>query len=135
MNRNVKALLVAGIPFLIGLAFAAGVITTGIKNQKAVQTNDGKKDAVSDTKSTNSGGANDDAKNIVMTTCAGCHGSDLKGQVGPSLYEAAKKYKPEEIEKILIDGKRGDKGQMPAGLVKGKEKEVASFIASLKDQK
>jgi cytochrome c551 len=134
MNRNVKALLVAGIPFLLGLVFAAGVITTGIKNQKAVQSNEGQKVAVSDTTNSNSGG-NDEIKNIVMTTCAGCHGSDLKGQVGPSLYEAAKKYKPEDIEKILKDGKRGEKGQMPAGLVKGKEKEVADFIASLKNQK
>jgi cytochrome c551 len=134
MNRNVKALLVAGIPFLLGLVFAAGVITTGIKNQKAVQSNEGQKVAVSDTTNSNSGG-NDEIKNIVMTTCAGCHGSDLKGQVGPSLYEAAKKYKPEDIEKILKDGKRGEKGQMPAGLVKGKEKEVAAFIASLKNQK
>jgi cytochrome c551 len=131
MKRTAKGLLVAGVPLILGLAFAAGVITAGIHTQGAAESR-AVSQAGGSSPSTGAGTSSEEIKNLVMNTCTGCHGSDLKGNVGPSLYEAAQKYKAEEIEAILKNGKSGEKGQMPAGLVKGKEKEVAAFIASLK---
>lgn len=59
--------------------------------------------------------------------CAGCHGGDYSGGVGPSLKGMT--ISPEEIAEILTNGTDGG---MPGGLVAGKEAEMAEWLAGLK---
>lgn len=70
------------------------------------------------------------AEQIVKQTCASCHGQNLEGVVGPNLTKIGSKYKPEEIENILKNGKGG----MPAGLLKDdtEVKAVAKWLSEKK---
>lgn len=61
--------------------------------------------------------------------CAGCHGGDYSGGVGPALTGIADRLSVEEIQDILVNGKGTG---MPAGLVEGKEAEMAEWLAGLK---
>jgi cytochrome c550 len=69
-----------------------------------------------------------DGEKVYKNTCIGCHGDQYQGVVGPTLKGLDKKYKAEDVEKILTNGRGG----MPAGLVKGHEKEMAKWILTLK---
>ena len=117
MDKAVKGLvgiLAAGLVVSIGLAFSgAGVHPE--QNKAAEQPATSQAD-------------NSAAEKTVKTTCTACHGADLKGQVGPNLYNVHTKYKKEEIVQILKNGRGG----MPAGLVPGQEEAVASYLMSLK---
>lgn len=59
--------------------------------------------------------------------CAGCHGGDYSGGVGPSLKGLP--ISEDEIAEIL---KNGTQGGMPGGLVPGQEAAMAEWIKSLK---
>jgi len=63
---------------------------------------------------------------IYQQTCSGCHGQQYEGSVGPALKSLS--YSEDELEKILKNGKGTG---MPAGLVSGKEKEMAKYLLSL----
>lgn len=62
---------------------------------------------------------------IVKTSCIGCHGSDLNGDMGPSLHNLS--LTKEEIIDVLIRGK----GSMPPITAKDNEEAVAEFLLSL----
>ncbi len=55
-----------------------------------------------------------DPKEVASSTCAGCHGVDLKGGVGPDLTGVKDRYSADELKDILANGKEGG---MPKGLV------------------
>lgn len=65
-------------------------------------------------------------RQVFVTTCAGCHGADAAGGVGPSLHQTG--LTAAEIGAIVAAGR----GVMPAELVKGQEAaDVATYVASL----
>ena len=47
---------------------------------------------------------------VFADTCAGCHGTDGDGSVGPSLLAVADRYTVDEQEAVI----RGGRGRMPA---------------------
>ncbi|UOF89703.1 c-type cytochrome [Fodinisporobacter ferrooxydans] len=55
---------------------------------------------------------NDPGAKIFGQTCAGCHGADLKGAVGPKLLGIGKKFDEAKLEAII---KKGFPPNMPAG--------------------
>lgn len=59
--------------------------------------------------------------------CAGCHGGNYEGGVGPALKGTA--LSVEEITDVLTNGKGTG---MPGGLVPGQEAAMAEWIKSLK---
>ena len=70
------------------------------------------------------------AEQIVKQTCTACHGQNLEGNIGPNLTKIGSKYKPEDIENILKNGRGG----MPAGLLKD-ESEVKAVAKWLSEKK
>lgn len=63
---------------------------------------------------------------IAKTSCIGCHGSDLKGDMGPGLHNLQHLTKDEIID-VLIRGK----GSMPPATAKDNEEAVAQYLLSL----
>ena len=58
------------------------------------------------------------AQQIASTICAGCHGPQLAGGVGPSLNDIGHRRSADRIERIILHGKGRNKGvAMPSGLV------------------
>jgi len=69
------------------------------------------------------------AEATYRNSCAGCHGQNLEGTVGPNLTQVGGKYSRDEILQILNQGK----GQMPGGLVQGTDAEnLAAWLADKK---
>jgi mono/diheme cytochrome c family protein len=65
-------------------------------------------------------------KTIFAATCAGCHGGDASGGVGPAL--AGSGLSASEVVAVVVAGR----GVMPAGLVEGQDAaDVASYVGSL----
>lgn len=101
-----------GAALVMGLAACGG----------GSDSSDGGKDTAS------AGGAK-----IYDQKCSSCHGGDLKGGVGPDLTKVGSKYSKDEILDIVNNGKSGDKGMMPPGIVKGDDAEqVAVWLSEKK---
>jgi len=67
-----------------------------------------------------------------QTSCIGCHGKNLEGQVGPNLQKIGGKMSAEEITTIIKDGKPPG---MPGGMFKGSDEELkklVDYLAGLK---
>lgn len=65
---------------------------------------------------------------VYATTCAGCHGDDASGGIGPAL--AGNGLGLDEIAAIVATGR----GAMPPRLVEGqKAADVAAYVASLSE--
>ena len=65
-------------------------------------------------------------RKVFVVNCAGCHGIQAQGDVGPSLHGTG--LTAAEIEAIVASGR----GVMPAGLVTGQDAaDVAAYVASL----
>jgi len=65
-------------------------------------------------------------KTVFARNCAGCHGADATGGVGPSLHDAG--LTASEVEAIVASGR----GVMPPGLVTGQPAaDVAAYVATL----
>lgn len=71
-----------------------------------------------------------EGEKLVKTSCATCHGGNLQG-VGntPALDKIGAKYTEEQILNIILNGK----GNMPPGMLKGEQAELAA--AWLAEQK
>ncbi|OPA81464.1 menaquinol-cytochrome C reductase [Paenibacillus selenitireducens] len=52
-------------------------------------------------------------ESMKVATCLGCHGTDLKGQSGPSLRGIGDTLSEEQIMDVIKNGKQGAKGNMP----------------------
>jgi mono/diheme cytochrome c family protein len=64
--------------------------------------------------------------NVFATTCAGCHGADAQGALGPALRGSG--LSADQVEGVIASGR----GVMPAGLVAGQQAaDVAAYVASL----
>lgn len=75
-----------------------------------------------------SGGAGDVASGMLLFagSCAGCHGEDGEGGVGPTLRRSG--LTAPEVAAVVATGR----GVMPAGLVEGADAaDVAAFVASI----
>lgn len=65
---------------------------------------------------------------IYATTCAGCHGADASGGVGPALRGSG--LTVGEVVAVVSAGR----GTMPAGLVSGQDlADVAAYVATLSE--
>ena len=63
---------------------------------------------------------------IFVASCAGCHGADATGGVGPALRGSG--LGAAEVEAVVASGR----GAMPAGLVSGQDAaDVAAHVASI----
>ena len=63
---------------------------------------------------------------VFATSCAGCHGADATGGVGPSLRGSG--LTAAEVEAVVAAGR----GTMPAGVVTGQEAaDVAAHVAAI----
>ncbi len=70
-----------------------------------------------------------DPEKLYNQKCAMCHGSNLEGGGGPNLKSVGSELSKEDIEKIILEGK----GNMPGGVLKGKDAEaVADWLAEKK---
>ncbi|GGD04614.1 cytochrome c550 [Pontibacillus salipaludis] len=66
---------------------------------------------------------------IYSQTCAGCHGQDLSGQVGPNLQTIGSKLSKEDIKGIIQNGQGG----MPAQNLNAEKTEaVAKWLSEKK---
>jgi len=66
-----------------------------------------------------------EGEKIIKTSCISCHGRDLTGDMGPSLYNL--NMTDEEMMDILIKGS----GAMPPATANGKEEEVIAYLKSI----
>lgn len=74
-----------------------------------------------------------DAEAVVNKTCITCHGGNLEGGKGPALDKIGAELSEDEIHDIIINGKNGEIGNMPAGLIKGEEADaVAKWLSEKK---
>lgn len=75
-----------------------------------------------------------DGEAIAMKSCVNCHGGELQGMgKNPALNDVGSRLSEEEILDIIINGKNDGNGNMPGGLVKGKDAEaVAAWLATQK---
>ena len=65
-------------------------------------------------------------KTVFAASCAGCHGADASGGVGPAL--AGSGLTAAEVAAVVAAGR----GVMPAGIVEGQDAaDVAAYVASL----
>jgi mono/diheme cytochrome c family protein len=65
---------------------------------------------------------------VFATTCAGCHGADASGGVGPALRGSG--VTAAEVESVVATGR----GTMPAGLVADQNlADVAAYVATLSE--
>jgi mono/diheme cytochrome c family protein len=63
---------------------------------------------------------------VFQGNCAGCHGDDASGGVGPPLRGAG--LTPQQVLGVLATGQ----GSMPAGVVSGRDAaDVAAYVSSL----
>jgi cytochrome c551 len=63
---------------------------------------------------------------VFSVNCAGCHGTDASGGIGPALGGTG--LTATEVASIVAEGR----GVMPAGLVEGQDAaDVAAYVASL----
>ncbi|MDI3256300.1 MAG: cytochrome c [Kyrpidia sp.] len=130
-----QGMTLAALPVVLGILFIIGVFADWfpIQSGHSIQADAGA--GGSETSPGSSGGSAGgsggqdmtEAKQIVSTQCASCHGADLNGAVGPNLHERAKALSKDQIVAVLKNGK----GIMPGNLVPGKEEAVAAFIKSL----
>ncbi|RXT14979.1 cytochrome c [Ammoniphilus sp. CFH 90114] len=110
-SRALVGLLAGGLVLSLGLAFSGlGVQKEGEQTEQAAAP------------------TAEEIKATVEAGCTSCHGADLKGSAGPSLYNLDQKYDLDEIATILRSGKGG----MPGGLVPGIEDSVAEYLLTLK---
>ncbi|WP_232696367.1 menaquinol-cytochrome c reductase cytochrome b/c subunit [Brevibacillus daliensis] len=67
-----------------------------------------------------------------QTSCISCHGGNMEGgPAAPNLQKVGTNQKPEDIQKIITEGKGG----MPPGMFKGSDedlKKLVDYLASLK---
>lgn len=130
MNKTLRGLFVAGVPATLGILFGVGVILysiqSGHKSEEASAKADQKQTQSSSTSSAS--GGKSEMKSFVTQACGTCHGQDLKGALGPSLFNAGQTLSEDEIVNVLKNGK----GAMPKGLASGKEAEVAKYLKTLK---
>ncbi|MFC4798942.1 c-type cytochrome [Neobacillus sp. GCM10023253] len=70
-----------------------------------------------------------DGESIYKNTCAGCHGDQYQGGVGPSLKGVGSRLSDKEIEDIIQHGRGG----MPSGLVSKEDAPaMAAWLKTLK---
>ena len=65
---------------------------------------------------------------VYAVTCAGCHGADATGSVGPALRGSG--LTADDVEAVVATGR----GAMPAGLVSGQDlADVSAYVATLSE--
>ncbi|MGC4376003.1 cytochrome c [Fictibacillus sp. Mic-4] len=69
---------------------------------------------------------------IVKKNCTSCHGQNLEGAVGPNLQHIGKELSKDDILNTIKNGKKGAKGQMPAGVIQGDEANIVADWLSKK---
>jgi cytochrome c551 len=119
MNKRKKAVMIGS---LLALSF---LVSVGCASQSA---SSGRNESISaSSKQVTNGETN--PQDMFRQTCAGCHGQNLEGYVGPNLQKIGNKLNEKQILEVITKGR----GQMPGGLVTGeKAKSLAAWLASHK---
>lgn len=125
MKRN--AVIPYALIAVIGIALVVIMSVNGINQKEAIQNaeeNGGQAQAE---------GGTTDPEAIFQNNCAACHGADLSGGAGPALQKVGSNYSKDEIKDIIINGKQGDMGTMPGGLVNNEQAEaIAKWLSEKK---
>lgn len=105
MKNNI---LPFGIIAILGVFVAIIVFYVGVaqKEDIAIENDGGTEVAEGETE----GDVELDGDAIYANSCAGCHGADLSGTVGPDLTQIGSKLSADEISEIVLNGQ----GDMPA---------------------
>ena len=104
------------IPILVG---GAVVVATFLLAQAQVFAPSSARGAVAE-------GDVDRGQTVFQRECAGCHGDEGEGGVGPALFETG--LSPQEVALAVQEGR----GVMPAGIVTGQEAaDVSVYVASI----
>jgi cytochrome c551 len=146
MKRSIKLGMILGLMVLtLGLVVACGgggdptaPTDEAAENETTTDgtgagdtTNNTADDTASEEDTTGDEAANAEliatGQEVVNRSCISCHGSNLEGNVGPSLQDVGNKLSKEEIITIVTKGK----GSMPGGLAAGQEEAVAVYLLSL----
>lgn len=115
MNKRKKAVMTGSL-----LALS---LLVGCASQSATHDGHGSTSASSEKV------AKTNALDTYRQSCAGCHGQNLEGSVGPNLQKIGSKLNEKQILEVITKGR----GQMPSGLVTGEEaKSLAAWLASQK---
>lgn len=121
MNRNPIVPFILIMVFGIALMFFLSFKGLGDHEQLASDAEGGEEEAKTEEVASN-------PEDIYKQTCAGCHGNQYEGGMGPSLKGIGKSK--DEIKEILLNGTPGG---MPAGLVQGEQADaVAEWVSTLK---
>ena len=111
-NKGVVSLLIFGL--LFGLAACSNETSeTDIQKDEPVQETINEELAA-------------EGEKVAKSSCTGCHGIALTGDLGPNLHNLP--YGKEQMIDILIKGGK----TMPPATANGKEEEVAEYLMSLK---
>ncbi|MCQ6273652.1 cytochrome c [Bacillus sp. V3B] len=69
---------------------------------------------------------------IYQKSCIGCHGEQYEGASAPALTGVGDRLSKEEIEDVVVNGRTGEKGVMPGGLVPAeKASDMADWLSGL----
>ncbi|MCL6570889.1 MAG: cytochrome c [Bacillus sp. (in: Bacteria)] len=63
-----------------------------------------------------------DGESVYKESCIACHGTDLKGAIGPPVLDMKSKYSEEELLKIVSEGV----GEMPGELIPKEEAQLVT---------
>lgn len=109
------------VPFILIMVFGIGLIfflsLDGVGKKEEIANGD------------NAAAEEQDSDGAALVqTCAGCHGGDLTGGVGPDLtgFDAA------HIEDVLVNGLEGSTFMTPGMKNEAEAKAIAEYITSLK---
>lgn len=112
---------------VLGIALVIIISITGIDQKKDIQKAEeggGDQQQEQSAEDEGEGASTDDPEAIFENTCASCHGADLSGAVGPSLQKVGGELSEDEIKDTIMNGKQGDIGTMPDGLVEEDQAEA-----------
>lgn len=119
MKRNAILPYLLIMVFGIGLVFALSFI--GVYEDRKQASGDGGKDLVAQT-----------PEEIYNNSCITCHGANYEGASGPELIGLKERSSADEVKDVLKNGKKGDIGNMPGGLVPDESlDEMAEWLLNL----
>lgn len=124
-----KNIIPFGVIAAVGLFAAIIVFYVGVSQREDIQlaeSNNGNGEEV-----TEENGEVEalDPEAVYANSCAGCHGQDLSGAVGPDISAVGASLSADEIEDIILNGQ----GSMPPGTAQGEEaKMVAEWLSEMK---
>ena len=123
-----KNIIPFGVIAVVGIFAAIIVFYIGVEQREDIQlAQDSNGEEVSEEE--NGEVEELDPEAVYANSCAGCHGQDLSGSVGPDISAIGSSLSADEIEDIILNGQ----GSMPPGTAAGEEAAmVAEWLSEMK---